>query len=102
MIRNAMKKVAQEQLAVAANAVPLGVYKHWKGPLYVVFATSVDEAFCVPLVHYYSIERRTRWTRTFTDWFGHSPDCPMTMRRFDFVRQASQLELLTALGAGAG
>lgn len=42
----------------------LGIYQHWKGGIYVVFCTSIDEARLEPLVHYYSKAKKKRWTRT--------------------------------------
>ena len=46
----------------------LGVYRHYKGGLYVVFAVSLDEETLKPLVHYYSLAKETRWTRTLTNF----------------------------------
>jgi hypothetical protein len=59
------KNDAQAQLAVAAERCPIGLYTHYKTDgVYVVHGHSVDEATLAPLVHYYSVSRGSRWTRT--------------------------------------
>lgn len=45
-----------------------GKYQHAKGSFYWVFATSVDEGTLELLVHYESIARGTRWTRTIQNF----------------------------------
>ena len=56
------KDEAQEKLALAR--IPLGRYRHYKGPLYEVFALTIDEATLEQLVHYTSLVHGTSWTRT--------------------------------------
>jgi hypothetical protein len=62
--------------------VPAGLYQHWKGPLYVAFSNSIHEKSGEALVHYYSLEKRTRWTRTHGEW-----NTPPTIReQREFLR----------------
>jgi len=59
------KNDAQARLAAAAERCPVGLYAHYKTDgVYVVHGHSVDEASLAPLVHYYSVSRGSRWTRT--------------------------------------
>jgi hypothetical protein len=61
------KADAQERLQ--ANPVRHGIYRHYKGGLYYVFACSLDESSLTELVHYYSLERKTCWTRSRLEFF---------------------------------
>jgi hypothetical protein len=56
------KDEAQEKLA--KEGIPLGLYRHYKGPSYKVFALSIDEGTLEALVHYHSLAHGTTWTRT--------------------------------------
>lgn len=58
------KSEIQSKLKEFAARCPIAVYTHRNGGQYVVFGHSVDEATLTPLVHYYSIDHGTRWTRT--------------------------------------
>jgi hypothetical protein len=62
------KNDAQKVLALEVGDTLRGLWKHYKGGLYIVFSESVDEATGAHLVHYYSIEKRTRWTRTIASF----------------------------------
>jgi hypothetical protein len=63
------KNAAQAQLAVAAERCPVGLYSHYKtDDVYIVYGHSVDEATLAPLVHYYSVSRGSRWTRTIANF----------------------------------
>jgi len=89
------KTAAQDALIDAATSCPIGVYAHRGGGEYVVFNHSVDEATLVPLVHYISLAKGTRWTRTianFTEEIGGRP-------RFWRVRDATSLQLHFARSA---
>jgi hypothetical protein len=92
------KDRAQENLREVH--LPFGVYRHYKGGLYVLFATSVDESTLAPLVHYYSLEKKTRWTRTRGNFMerdvGSFDDHEVP--RFTFVRPAETKELYESLG----
>ena len=44
------KDEAQEQLE--KGRIPLGLYRHYKGPYYKVFALTIDEGTLEQLVHY--------------------------------------------------
>ncbi len=44
------------------------VYRHYKGGLYVVVTTAIDEATLEQLVVYRSCERGTIWVRTMADF----------------------------------
>jgi hypothetical protein len=57
------------QKALQAKPDILGFYLHYKGNAYFVYSVSVNEANGEHLVHYYSIERKTRWTRTWDNFF---------------------------------
>jgi hypothetical protein len=96
-----LKDRAQSKLA--ESLVELGIYRHHKGGLYTLFTTSIDEATLEPLAHYYSHAKRTRWTRTFTN-FGDTvemQDERGRVARFEFMGPATTLELCTACFDGA-
>jgi hypothetical protein len=81
--------------------IRLGLYRHYKGGLYVVFAKSVCEATGAALVHYYSLEKRTRWTRTAANFAEKvvidrlQEGSPIS--RFELIRLSSDAELLLAM-----
>lgn len=81
--------------------IPLGVYEHYKGGLYTVFALSVQEESGEVLVHYYSHVKKTRWTRTWQN-FGSVIFIPqgVSVPRFRFVRNVTGEGLLDALDHG--
>ena len=84
------------QKALNANPPKLGIYKHCKGGLYTLYSFSLNESTKEPLVHYYSHEKRTRWTWTVTNFFEILSD---GVPRFTFMRPASLQELqLVVLG----
>lgn len=60
----------------------------------VVFAVTLDETILEPLVHYYSLEKKTRWTRTVAN-FAQAMDNPLY--RFVRVRHATLEEFLEAI-----
>ena len=62
------KDAAQADLSAHLEFCAIGEYEHRKGGRYIVFAHTVDEATLQPLVHYYSIAKKTRWTRTFANF----------------------------------
>lgn len=88
------KDEAQEALGEQYGDTLRGLYRHYKGGLYVAFSESVDEATGEALVHYYSIEKRTRWTRTVRN-FTAKIDGDRTPR-FAFIRGAHFDELRQA------
>jgi hypothetical protein len=86
------------QAALALFKPRLGVWEHHKGGLYIVFAVTLKEDTLDPMVSYYSIDKKTRWTRTYENFVeligeGKRP-------RFSYVRPVRSTELLTALGLG--
>jgi hypothetical protein len=96
------KDKSQEHLVYIAKKFPVGVYRHYKGNDYILFAHSINENTLIPLVHYYSIAKKTRWTRDFGNFsqmvkseaeFGDREG-----PRFRFVRKADSQELLEACG----
>ena len=93
------KDKAQEDLRLLKEKTRVGVYQHYKGPHYTMFATSVKEDNCDLLVHYYSHDHKTRWTRTLNDFCSEVPDHG---KRFVFVRDATTDELLRASGIKDG
>jgi hypothetical protein len=92
------KDEVQERLR--ATSLKLGVYRHYKGGLYVLFAESVREETLEPMVHYFSLEKKTRWTRSKSN-FGETvvlPDNSAMSRRFAYDREATVHELCQAFG----
>jgi hypothetical protein len=86
----------EAQAKLAAFDFKLGVWEHYKGGLYVVFAISLDEETLQRLVHYFSIEKKTRWTRSllnFTQYVGPGEFSP---RRFVYDRDATLVEMMEA------
>jgi hypothetical protein len=82
------KDIAQAELA--ALDFKLGLYEHYKGGRYIIFAVSCDEDTLEPLVHYYSIEKKTRWTRTLVNFAENVQaefDGDFVGPRFAFVRE---------------
>jgi hypothetical protein len=76
--------------------IALGWARHFKGGRYVIFATTIDEATGVQLVHYFSATKHTRWSRTrenFTEMIGDR--C-----RFEWWRVATVEELAAAAFGG--
>lgn len=66
------KDEAQQDLHRRKNLpVVDGVYRHYKGGLYVVLAISLDEATGEPLVTYRSNQKGTYWTRTLRNFQEH-------------------------------
>ncbi len=91
------KDLAQECLK--SERVFAGLYEHYKGGLYVVFAKSVDEATLLPMVHYYIVQKKTRWTRRLDDFTAQVKDSTNTVRdRFKRLRKATSFELAEAAG----
>lgn len=88
------KDQAQERLRDIQAVISIGVYQHYKGPYYTVFALSVKEDTCGHLVHYYSHDHKTRWTRDLEDFTSSVNEAT----RFKFVRDATAEELLQAVG----
>lgn len=77
------KTAAQLELQARDRPVVGGVYRHYKGGLYVVTERSVMEDTLVPLVTYRSNARGTSWTRTMENFLGmvRLPD-GSSVRRF--------------------
>jgi hypothetical protein len=94
------KDAAQEKLESVKKKLPLGTYQHYKGSYYTVFALSLKEDTLDVLVHYYSHEKKTRWSRTIEDFTAHVPEAPYEFRegRFKFIREAHPIQLLRAAG----
>jgi hypothetical protein len=83
------------QRRLAAEGVPLGVYVHEKGGDYLLFAVSCDERNGDFLAHYYSFEKRTRWTRTLVNFMSRFQyKRPATLTNYTMLRD----ELAVALG----
>ena len=83
---------AQQRLQ--ANPVRLGVYRHHKGGHYLVFACSLDESSLTELVHYFSQERKTCWTRTRKEFFETVVTASgFSVSRFEFVCSAAAVDV---------
>lgn len=88
------KDFSQLTLASVKELLPRGVYTHRKGGEYVLHGYSVDEASLKILVHYYSLKKKSWWTReapVFTEPVDGKP-------RFWFLRLATGRELSEACG----
>jgi hypothetical protein len=62
------KTHALAELPEVSKLCPIGVYRHRKGGVYVVYGHSVNEATLRPLVHYYAMDNGSRWTRTILNF----------------------------------
>ena len=93
-----LKDRAQEKLA--ASLVEIGIWRHYKGPLYTVFSTSVDEETLELLVHYYSHAKGTRWTRKLSVFREDVLVGDKSVPRFEFTSVASIAELVQAAFEG--
>jgi len=84
----------EAQKWLASLDIRLGLYRHYKGGEYIVFAVTLTEDTLSPRVHYYSVEKGTRWTRTEADFFGQvAGDQP----RFTYVGPVSDSDMLKAV-----
>jgi hypothetical protein len=95
----------EAQRVLKSLAPKLGVYRHYKGGIYVLFACSVDEDSLGYLVHYYSLGKKTRWTRrlrNFTDDVAKNDLQVVYTPRFQFLRDATTEEVLAACGVTLG
>jgi hypothetical protein len=88
-----LKPAWQEALAWAA--LPPGWYRHHGGGSYVVFAQTVEEGDGTILVHYFSVVRHTRWTRTLANFSELLPPS-VGRKRFEWWRPATSKELAAA------
>jgi hypothetical protein len=85
------------QALLKTNILPCSVYEHYKGGEYVVFAYSVHEGTLQLLVHYYSLEKKTRWTRPYNDFLAMMQNpAGETIYRFTMKRCATAEETLEA------
>jgi hypothetical protein len=79
----------------------LGIYRHYKGGMYVVFSVSLSEEGLVPLVHYFSLTKKTRWTRTLHDFqdfvYPINQSNNGTTPRFVYVRPTMPAEWKMAI-----
>ena len=91
------------QAELAQTLFEVGIYRHYKGSLYTAFATSIDEATLVTLVHYYSHVKHTRWTRTLENFRQQVEleDERGKVARFEYMGPATTVELTTAAFDGA-
>lgn len=84
------KDIAQARLKKLN--IPLGIYQHYNGGFYLVYSVSLLESNLTPLVNYYSMEKKTRWTRTLEDFtkimYPNDTDQP----RFAFMREPTPTE----------
>jgi hypothetical protein len=91
----------QAQKILKELAPKLGLYQHYKGGFYIAFACSVDEETLGYLLHYYSLEKRTRWTRRLRNFVEDvaKDDLQVSFTpRFAWVREATSEEVLAACG----
>lgn len=96
-LAGSIKEDGQMRLAEHVGDTLRGLYRHWKGSLYVVFSESVHEASGDVLLHYYSLEHRTRWTRTLEDFTAIVTLLDASKQaRFVRIREALEAELFQA------
>jgi hypothetical protein len=94
------KNIAQDKLVELKKTFKLGRYKHYKGKYYTVFALTIHENTCEILVHYYSHENKTRWTRTIEDFTDHVENSTYEFkgRRFIYHSSSHPSLMLEAVG----
>jgi hypothetical protein len=90
------KDDAQDRISRSAELI--GVYKHYKGPIYTLYSVTIHEETLETMVHYYSHLKKSRWTRTFHNFFERLPEHGIDVVRFQRTRGATSEELLEALG----
>jgi hypothetical protein len=95
----------EAQFEMLKNPPARGFYKHDKTrALYIVYSFSIDEKTLAAQVNYWSTVKRTRWNRSFEEFFGMvqrddgSGGLLPPVRRFTFVRPATLEELANAAG----
>ncbi len=93
-----MKDEAQTRHAAATKAWPLGIYRHYKKSDYILYSASVNEATLETMIHYYSLGRGTRWTRTLADFSSTVTLDGETVQRFAYVGPCSPEQLARAAG----
>jgi len=92
-----MENKSDAQTALAECGQQYGLYRHYKGGYYVMYGKTVNEETLETLVHYYSLEKKTRWTRTLENFTATVYlEERGNMQRFEYVREASLNELLEA------
>ena len=87
----------EAQLKLVREPFALGYYRHHKGGAYVVFSVTVHEATGEVLIHYFSVLKHTRWTRS-RKVFQEFVVKPIL--RFTWWRPASREELFAAAAGG--
>jgi hypothetical protein len=96
-----LKTRAQEDLA--RSLIKLGVYRHYKGGEYILCGLSLMENDLGVLLTYWSVSRKTFWTRTKEEFFGDAPRSQIAegpgTPRFAFIREATAQEWTTTLQA---
>lgn len=90
------KNVAQRELYDVRFR--LGAYRHYKGSFYIAYSVTVDEATLEPMVHYYSLDKKTRWTRTVKNFTELVDKDGHKIQRFVWSYHASWQELAVAAG----
>lgn len=92
-----MEDKSEAQTALKECRQQYGLYRHYKGGYYVMYGKTVDEETLETLVHYYSLEKKTRWTRTLENFTAKVYlEDRKDQQRFEYVREASLNELLEA------
>jgi len=93
-----LKLDCQEELEEISKKYPRGIYVHHKGGLYCLYSMTVHESLLLPLFHYYSLQKKVRWTRDFVAWTSIVQRDDQEIPRFKFLRDATRQELLEACG----
>ncbi len=86
----------EAQTELAGCGLQYGIYRHYKGGYYVLYSKSVLESHLEVLVHYYSFQKKTRWTRTLADFTSKVKVDGQMVYRFEYIREASPGEMLAA------
>jgi hypothetical protein len=94
------KDHAQNRCDGLRKTFPLGHYAHYKGGDYIVYGLSIKEDTLAIQVHYYSISKKTQWTRDWDEFNSTLDIAAGRVLRFKFERHATIPELLMAAGFG--
>lgn len=89
------KDEAQEKLQKTPPV--FGLYKHYKGGEYVLYGASINEEALEEMVHYYSVKKNSRWTRTRRNFFSLAIGHPQTTR-FRWMGSVLKETLIEAAG----
>ncbi len=91
------KQDAQERLKLYEQNHKFGFYEDRNGKSALFFMMSLEASTMVPLVHYFSPDDKSRWTKNAKAFFGSGEDKGQRPP-FRWLREASPDEILDAMG----